>query len=333
MLTIAFPLFEQMLVTGVSGPTEMWQAAEDLARSHRQSIDPSNICTFSQQQGLVKGHGGIKLYADHAYHDDVQCDLIVVAPMWGNPRVGVKRNPELREWLSKQYSGGARIVATGTSVCFLAELGLLNGLVATTHWYYFEHFKRFYPNVELNTHQFITHAKGLYCAGSINSLSDLVLYLIRERYGQHIAGIVERHFSHEINRIFEQPYFTKGGLQHHDEEIIAAQEWAMSCWNEDFSQKRWSEQVGMSERTFSRRFKQSTGMTPLNWLREVKMQKARELLRATNLTIEAIAEHTGFLDAAYFSRLFKKLVSISPKQYRKMVRDKLFIAQQEYDEG
>lgn len=327
MYRIYFPLFKRMLVTGISGPIEMWQAAENLNRSRRTKIDPVTISTIAEHIGPVAGMGGLSLFAENDYATAPQAELIVLAPMWGNPRNSVRQSETLRSWLVEQYRAGAKIIATGTSVCFLAEQGLLDGLAATTHWYYFDQFRRFYPNVDLNTHQFITHADGLYCAGSINALSDLVLYLIRERYGDDISRVVEQHFSHEINRTFEQPFFSKGSHQHHDEEIISAQEWALKHWNTDITQKLWSYAIEMPERTFSRRFKLATGMTPLAWLRHIRMERARELLRATNLPIDEITENVGFSDASYFSRIFQQDTGLSPQKYRVMVRDKLFAAQ------
>ena len=327
MYRICFPLFDRMLLTGVSGPTEMWQAAEKLVRSRKAGIAPIEIATVSDVIAPIEAVGGLRIMADRDYKDSQVCDLIVLAPIWGNPRYAVRHHEALRQWLVTQHQQGAKIIATGTSVCFLAEQGLLDGLDATTHWYYFEHFRRFYPQVNLNTHQFITYSDGLYCAGSINALSDLVLYLIRERYGDAISRVVEQHFSHEINRTFDKPFFTKGGHQHHDEDIIAAQEWALQHWRTSFTQAVWSAEVGLSERTFGRRFKQVTGLTPLVWVRHIRLDKARELLRATNLPVGEIAESVGFHDTGYFSRLFDQFAGMSPQKYRVMVRDKLFSAQ------
>lgn len=329
MYQICFPLFDRMLLTGISGPSEMWQAAEKLVRSRKSDVSPVSVSTVSDSVGPVATVGGLKLVADRKYADARVYDLIVLAPIWGNPRYSVSHNERLRLWLMDQHQKGAKIIATGTSVCFLAEQGMLDGLDATTHWYYFDHFRRFYPHVNLNTHQFLTYADGLYCAGSINALSDLVLYLIRERYGDDISRVVEQHFSHEINRTFEKPFFTKGSHQHHDEEIIAAQEWALKYWRERFTQSQWSASVGMAERTFGRRFKQVTGLTPLAWLRHIRLDKARELLRATNLPVSEISESVGFHDTTYFARLFDQFAGMSPQQYRVMVRDKLFAAQAE----
>lgn len=327
MYRIYFPLSEQMLVTGISGPTEMWHAAENLTRSQKKDVVPLEITTIAEQIGPVSCVGGLSVYAEQSFEQTDVADLIVLAPLWGNPRLRVRKSEAMRTWLLDQYHQGAKIIATGTSVCFLAEQGMLDDQPATTHWYYFDLFKKFYPKVLLNQHQFITYADGLYCAGSINALTDLVLYLIRDRYGDDISRVVEQHFAHEINRTFEKPFFTKGSHQHHDEDIIAAQEWAMKNWNKPITQADWSQQVGMSERTLSRRFKLATGMTPLHWVREIKMEKARELLRSTNLPAEEIADATGYNDASYFSRIFSQVTGVTPQKYRIMVRDKLFSAQ------
>ena len=92
-----------------------------------------------------------------------QLDLLVVPPMWGNPFPVLGKYHELVPWLIKQYVGGAKLVATGTGVCWLAETGLLDDGVATTHWYFLEKFRQHYPQVRLNSQATITESNQIYC--------------------------------------------------------------------------------------------------------------------------------------------------------------------------
>ncbi len=74
---------------------------------------------------------------------------------------------------------------------------------------------------------------------------------------------------------------------------------------------------GLAERTFKRRFKQATGMSPLEYVHALRLEEAKQLLEATEQPIESIASEVGYEDAAFFGRLFRKQVNLTPAQYRK----------------
>lgn len=324
MFRIAIPLYPKALVTGISGPMEMFHAAENLAVARHRSLEPVAMTTVSENGASVECTGGLRIEPHTNLEQAGQQDLIVLAPIWGNPMTTVRQSQPLQDWLVQQHRGGATLIATGTTVCLLAETGLLDNKTATTHWYFFERFRRLYPQVELNTHQFVTFSDNIYCAGSINALSDLILYLIDQRYGSEISRVVEQHFSHEINRTYEKPFFLQGGNQHHDEEIVRAQEWINQHWAEDVSLQRWCDAIDLSIRTMNRRFREATGVTPIRYLQDLRISKARELLRDTNLPVAEVAEMSGYRDQAYFARLFRQRTDMSPHEYRKMVRGKTF---------
>jgi transcriptional regulator GlxA family with amidase domain len=83
----------------------------------------------------------------------------------------------------------------------------------------------------------------------------------------------------------------------------------------------------MGLRTLNRRFKTAVGQTPLEYLQEVRMNAARELLKTSNLSINEIADKVGYQDTGYFSSLFKKIFSTTPNAYRATVSGKLFSAE------
>ncbi len=249
---------------------------------------------------------------------------IFLPPIWGTPDVIVERSPQLIQWLINQYEAGVQICATGTAVCLLAKAGLLDGKVATTHWYYFDEFEKKYPEVSIQKHHFITQAGQLFCCGSINALVDLTLYFIENQYGKEVSQVIEQHFSHEINRTYDKPWYSTGAARHPDEGIIEVQQWMQSHSSQSFNLKALADMANMSVRNFSRRFKVAVGKSALEYGIELKMQMARELLRETNLSHQDIADRVGFKDSAYFSRQFKLKNKLTPGEYRVMVRGKLF---------
>ena len=74
---------------------------------------------------------------------------------------------------------------------------------------------------------------------------------------------------------------------------------------------------GLPERTFKRRFSLATGMSPLEYVHMLRLEEAKQMLEAGDEPIEAVAEQVGYQDAAFFSRLFRRQVALTPAQYRR----------------
>ena len=334
-MRIGFVALPKTLATGITLPCEMWQAAAQLARARRMgewaegqagSTEPSfMVCSRDGQTQSVAG--GLTLQCLGSWDALLNCDLILLPPLWGNPLPVLQRNPEVIATLAQCADRNIPIIATGTGVCLLAESGTLNQRAATTHWYYFGAFAERYPEVLLRPRQTITFDREIYCAGSVNALTDLVLYFIRTWYNDDIMSIIERHFSHEVSRTLSQPHYRLGGLQHDDEDIISAQAWLLDRLDQPFSLQALAETVGLHPRTLSRRFVRATGESPKQYWMQLRIIRAEELLRETNLTVQEIAELLGFTDASYFIKLFRQRAGITPHDYRHVTRAKQFSAE------
>lgn len=324
-MKLAFVISPQSLLTGIALPVEMFYAASRY-RVQRRSVTPLSIQLVSETLQPQRAIGGLNVQADHTYAQADNADLVFVPPMWGTPWPAISQATALQNWLGEQYQQGARLAATGTGVGHLAQAGLLDGRVATTHWYYLDRFRHRYPKVKFEGHHFVTHEDGLYCAGSINAQTDLVLFLIEQTFGEDALALVERQFMHELKRTFSTPYFEPGGAVHHDEGISLVQAWVRQHMTEDITLAALAALVDQSPRNFSRRFQAATGESPMAYVLRLRLDSARELLRDTNLTVAEVGEASGFHTAAYFGRVFRERLSMTPGEYRKMVRAKLFTA-------
>ncbi|BCE00339.1 GlxA family transcriptional regulator [Marinicellulosiphila megalodicopiae] len=316
-----FLVYPKALATGICLPVEMFHAVNTLSKV-KSKQDAIQVKLVSVDGNAVEVTGGLKLHCDLSLDETKQADGIFIPPMWSNPNSVLNNSHKMQTWIKNQVDGGAQVVATGTGVSLLAQTGLLDGKVATTHWYYFDAFQKRFPKVRLQKKQFITHTDSLYCTGSINAQTDLVLYLINQYVGKEALALVEKHFSHEINRTYSAPF--EETTIHHDEVIIEVQQWLNQNWKEHINLETMAKFSKMSVRNFSRRFKQATSLSAQQYLIKLKLDKAQELLKQTNLSTAQIADQTGFDDPAYFSRLFKKQFDCSPVEYRKLVRAKSF---------
>jgi transcriptional regulator GlxA family with amidase domain len=327
MTNITFVLIENMLATSATLPSEMLLAAESAVsrKKNDAAFTPLNIRTVSLTGESVLTRSGLRWQPDMSMNDATENQIIYIPGLWRNPRPIIAKNVALLDWLRQEYENGVLICAVGTGCCFLAEAGLLDGKAATTHWHYFDQFHKDYPLVQLKRQYFITQAGTLYCAASVNSLADLTVHFIQRLFGKEISNHVERHFSHEIRRAYEASgFFEREHNLHPDEEIIQIQIWLQDNYYRNIVMTQLALKFNMSTRTLNRRFKAALGLSPLDFLQEVRINTAKDLLKTSNLSINEISDKVGYQDTGFFNRLFKRHLATTPVAYRETVRAKLF---------
>jgi len=313
------------LTTSISLPLEILNAANELARIRNRMQAPLSIDIISKNVGPVSTAGGLCIMSTATAANIKQTDLLILPSLWRNPMATLRQHQWVLPWLTKVAEQGTTICGVGTSSFFLAEAGLLNHKPATTHWYYFDTFEKRYPKVDLKRQHLITQADKIFCAGSVNSIADLMVHLVAEHYGQKIARQVEAQFSPEIRRAFgEHAFSQRDNSPHNDEIIIEAQEYLQQNYQSPASISSLSRQLQLSPRSFNRRFKKAAGITASDYLQNHRLHIASELLRTSNLSISEIAAQSGYQDNSYFCLRFKMKMGQTPFSYRKSVRGKLF---------
>lgn len=317
------------LGSSITIPLEMLSAANDIARARKQNKKLVKIELASGGSAKkVRLSGGLVIQCEKSLSEISKSDLIFVPGIWGNPLSAVRHLPAMQQWLKTQYRNGSTICSIVTGSFFLAEAGLLDGKVATTHWRFFDQLQDQYPQIKLQRKRFITSEDNLFCTGSVNAVRDIMLYFVEQLYGESIANEISRQFTHELKRSYESLLLNKAqNRSHHDEQIIKVQEWLYENFQNQLQISELASRFQLSVRSLNRRFKLATNTTPLQYLHELRVSHAKELLKQSNLAISEVADLVGYQDASYFSSLFKKLNKVTPNEYRDLVRNKLFLAE------
>ncbi|MEJ2765952.1 helix-turn-helix domain-containing protein [Photobacterium sp. MCCC 1A19761] len=323
-MKVGFVLYDKALITGISLAAEMLSSAASLRPRQLQREKPFDIQVIASTLTPPPVSAGLKLQPDTTFGSLQIFDIIILPPMWGNPIASLRHTPAIAPWLKRQYQQGAQLVATGTGVIWLAETGLLDDQVATTHWYYYDKFAERYPKIRLNRQASITAANGLFCTGSINSQTEMILYLITEHFGQKIAAIIETHYGHEISKSTQQPFYQIGGQLQFDESIALAQDWMKRHIAEPITAREIAEQCGIPLRSFNRKFSDQVGQTPHQYLQKIRMESAQQLLRDFGMSTQDVAEQVGYKNAYHFSTRFQQQFGMTPSQYRRMVKAKIY---------
>ncbi len=322
---VTLVIYQHVLATGLTLPIEMLLAGEAYAQRYDKSATNLQTQWLSEDNNTVISKAGIGLNPSTDLENVGIPDVIIIPSLWRNPRPVLKENRKIIKWLKNCWQQGSTLIGVGTGVCFLAESGLLDNRPATTHWHYVKQFKRDYPQVELKPDFFITQSERIYCAASLNALADIIVHLINQTYGKAAAQNVERNFSHEIRKPYKEQRYLEGGVDRHPDELIAQiQFWLKTNLHSEINLTQLAQQFGLSQRSFTRRFKNATGVRATQYWQELRIESAKELLSSSNLSIQEIAYHVGYQDQGHLTKLFKKFLSLTPKDYRKMVRKKLF---------
>lgn len=331
-LKVVFVIYENALSTSISLPIELLTSASNIARSlnlksSNEVMNPELDIKIASVDGLPKiSQTGLEIQATCVLDEIETADIVFLPAMWRNPEPVIKKNQQICLWIKRMFSREtSRLAGVGTGCYFLAEAGLLDDRVATTHWYFFERFEKKYPSVKLERNYFITQSGHLYCTGSVNTLADLTVHFIDQYYGELVSAEVERHFFHDIRRNYHKlALLDDSSKLLYDEAISHAQSFLQTHYSEPVSIQEIASESGMSRRNFDRRFKKAIGLSPLNYLQKLRMDTAQDLLKSSNLSVSEIMYRVGYQDAAHFSSLFKKMKGTTPRQYRTTVRAKLF---------
>lgn len=255
--------------------------------------------------------------ADRADYRIVCVPEVAIAP--GEPLAG--RFAAEVAWLRQCYGNGATIATACSGAVLLAEAGLLDGQEATTHWAYCDVLRSRYPSIKVRKERALVisgDGQRLVMAGGGTSWQDVALYLIARFVDVDAAMHVARINLIDWHAIGQQPFARLArSRQVADAQIARCQTWIADHYQEPAPVSAMVQQSGLAERSFKRRFQQATGMSPLEYVHTLRLEEAKQLLESSERSVEAIANEVGYEDAGFFSRLFRRQVSLTPAQYRK----------------
>jgi len=275
------------------------------------------VCAL--EPGALRTTGGVRILAGTGLRGLLNADTIIIAG-WRDPD---ERPPEhLIGTLVSAHKRGARLVSICTGIYVLAATGLLDGRRATAHWKDTQALARAFPKVEiLPDVLYVDEGDILTSAGSAAGI-DLCLHIIRKDFGTSIANVVARRLVVSPHRDGGQAQFINRPVEEPDHPWFSRLlEWAQRRLQERISVADLASQAGMSTRTLSRRFAETTGEGPLEWLNGLRVRLAKDLLETTSLSVEEIAEKCGFGSTPTLRHHFRATVRLSPNRYRARFRE------------
>ncbi|MDQ0991483.1 GlxA family transcriptional regulator [Streptomyces sp. V3I7] len=216
---------------------------------------------------------------------------------------------------------GTRLASICTGVYVLAAAGLLDGRRATTHWADAEHLQRMFPRVRVDADVLFIDDGDVLTSAGVAAGIDLCLHMVRRDHGTAVANEVAR-------RTVVPPHRDGGQAQYVHRPVpdpqlattTAARAWALGRLHEPIQLRDLAEQEAMSVRTFTRRFREEAGVSPGQWLTQQRVERARQLLESTDLSVDQVARDAGFGTAQSMRQHLQQALGVTPTAYRRTFR-------------
>lgn len=274
--------------------------------------------------GKVPAADGTRLLAERSW-DRADVDVLVLPSLALPWLERTRRPPGLADWVTHQHRHGALVLALGTGSQLLAETGLLDGRVATTHWASVERCRAEFPAVDW------TETQRLAVTGRLATARDLAAgaMAICHAIGRVLSvAIAERVYQYSLIHEPGTPALpllhTVGLRDHGDVQVLQVQQLLEDRYGEPLTAADAARLVHLSPRQLRRRFLAATGQTLIAYLTEIRLAHARRLLVSTGEPSSRIAHLVGYNDASTFAALFREHHQMTPGTYRRTAGGTLF---------
>ncbi len=269
--------------------------------------------------GVVITGGG---FAVRALRMDYSLDLLVVPGFDLSPGQDIDRRLEgSHDEIVLLRRAAARSISTA-SICvgafLLGEAGMLDGRRATTAWLFADELAKRHPDTVVDRSALLIEDGQVTTTGAFSAALDLALHLVRMRAGVSVARTTSKITLTTPGRTLQSPYIDES-LDDSVRQAFSAsvRRELLDNLDREYDLSALAAAHHVSTRTMLRRFRAETGQTPLDFLQAARVSRAKQLLEATDLSVEQIARAVSYRDTGTFRRLFSGAVGLTPSDYRR----------------
>ncbi len=305
----------------ITGPWEVFAKANMFVERHRAQTGKAayRLVLASPMGGIVTTNSGLEISNTQALAN-LRGTINTILVVGGNEQAmeQPQQTQILIPWLKRKAPHVQRMGSVCTGAFALASAGLLNGRRATTHWASCERMASQYPRVLMQPDAIYVADPPFYTSAGITAGIDLALAMVEADLGQPTALDVARDLVLFLRRSGGQSQFSVGlnAQKHASQRFQDLVAWMMAHPRADLSLQALAERVSMSERNFSRVFKQETSMTPAKFVEALRVENAKTCIEQTRWGFERVAQQAGFGSVDSLQRSMQRHANVTPEQYR-----------------
>jgi transcriptional regulator GlxA family with amidase domain len=311
---LVYPGFELL---DAAGPASVFGGANELL--HRLGKDDFYaIEMVSAEGGLVASNRGISMQTRaFAKLPPSKVNTLLIA---GGNEVSVDtamQSPALARWVPRYASSASRFGSVCTGTFVLAALGLLDGKRVSTHWSRAKTLAESFPSVSVDPNTLYVVDGKVWTSAGVTTGIDMALAMVSQDVGADIAGEVAKQLVLYSRRPGYQSQFSPllSAQVKADDPFAELIGWVQANLHRPLDVPTLAARVGLSERSFYRKFTSATGQSPAHFIERVRLDAARTLL-AQRLPIKTIAVKVGLAPTARFTAAFTRQFGVSPRLFR-----------------
>jgi transcriptional regulator GlxA family with amidase domain len=312
--TVEVLAYPSVKLLDVTGPIQVFATANAFMADAGEAM-PYAVRIVAKGGDRVEASAGVELAVHPLSAGDAALDTLMIAG--GEGVDAAAADPVLIDWIRERAGQARRTASVCTGAFLLAASGLLEGRRAVTHWAFCADLARRFPAVRVEPDPIFVQDGALWTSAGVTAGIDLALALVEEDLGRAVALAVARYLVVFLKRPGGQAQFSEFlSLQAAEDRFGVLHDWISHHLADDLSLPVLARQAGMSERSFSRHYAESTGQTPARAIERLRVQGARHLLSETRLPVKRISQRCGFGSEETMRRSFLRLLDTTPQDYR-----------------
>ncbi|AKH99925.1 transcriptional regulator, AraC family with amidase-like domain [Hoeflea sp. IMCC20628] len=276
-------------------------------------LDAANLISTGQNGVVIKVS---TIRPEDLAQSRTSFDALILPPNRSGARGA--EDQAVHSWIRQQHGAGTLTASVCAGVFWLGHAGLLSSRPVTTHWALEDEFRQTFPDADLQPEHLLIDDNDIVTAGGMMAWVDLGLFFVERWQGIDVLTSTARHLLIDPGKREQRNYRSfRPNLHHGDETILALQLWMEGHVEDDLSAEALELRTRLSGRTFLRRFKAATGVSPNAYVQALRIEKARGLLERTREPVSAVGWSVGYQDISAFGRVFRSITGLSAVEYRR----------------
>ncbi|HEY6293888.1 MAG TPA: GlxA family transcriptional regulator [Terriglobia bacterium] len=316
--TIGILGYDGVQALDIVGPMDAFSIASSHLASKRPDPAPAyEVLVLGLSRRAFVAESGIAIRPHRILAAAPPLDTVIV-PGGKALRLHPATNARVAHWLRTRAPRIRRVASVCTGIYALAPTGLLDGRRVTTHWRFTSEIARLFPKLRLDPNPLFIKDDQFYTSAGITAGIDLALALIEEDHGPQIALAVARDLVVYLKRPGGQEQYSEPlrFQMNSNDRLSDLAPWITTHLHQDLSVETLAAKACLSPRQFTRRFKSAFGVTPGEFVENLRLDEARRRLSSSSVTIEGVGDSVGFASADSFRRAFERHFGIAPSIYR-----------------
>ncbi|MFT4149809.1 MAG: GlxA family transcriptional regulator [Paracoccaceae bacterium] len=305
---VAFVLVPQFTMLAFTSAVEPLRAANQLSG---KTIFEWQV--FSESGQPITASNGVPLVPDGPLPKEAPAGYVLIC---GGVEPEVTTTATLADWIRAQWRRGRIVGSLCSGAYTLARAGILKGRTFTLHWENIPGFREAYPDLEPARRVYCIDDRLITCAGGV-AAAELSLKLIHDHCGAELSQAAMNMCLLSQRRQPDDDQMTSLAtrLGTRNEHVVKAVSYMEARLEEEFHLDDCAAHVGVTRRQIQRLFQQFLGVTPIQYLNTLRLQRGRALLSETNMSVMEVAVSSGYVSASHFAKSFRKKYGVSPNRF------------------